>query len=1033
MAKTLNSLFDFTGGEVSPKVDARVDAPFYRKAMRKSRNVVSYKTGGFTRSPGTQYIAPTKLASTLPGHNYTAIVKDFVFSPDTTFTLEFGHHYIRFYSNGLQVQVSSAPLWVSLQYYYPGNYVTSPANGLIYVSLTAAAFATDPSLNPLNWTQQTILEIPSTPYNADAGTLGPQPGSIFDVDIRFLQFKQINDVVYITHPDYAPCKLTRYSDTDWIFEPVNFITPALLDQNATDITLTPSAIAGINITLTATAPAWSSAQTYTIGDAVTNGGIIYNCVEPNISSAAFATDLEAGYWVVATIFNEGQEGGVWQIGTVNNAAYLEYDGVAGTGFVDGTSGMIQVLGGWEVHTYGMWSSNISIQSSVDQGRTWNTVQVLTSRSDANYDVPGNASILTLYRFVIYNSTPITGVVAVAGNFVVGQTYTIVTIGSTDFTLIGATANTLGLNFVATGVGTGTGTASASAAGATNPRVVLTVDNAIIYGLVQINSITGPYGATAQVISPLLNTTATTYWSEAAWSNYRGFPAAVASFQQRMVYGGSGFQPQRIWGTVTNDLENFNLGDQSLATDSFAFDLNAASRGPIQSLAAQLDLFVLFSGAEWIVNSGSTNSTGQSSGAAVTPTSVNAVESSSWGSAEGVCPSVVGEVLMFAQRQATSIRQMLFSLYTDKYMTTDLTELSDHLFSSGIVQIAYQARWRKQSLVWVVTQQGTMCGMTYELNKEITGWQRRDTGCGQVDANGYVIAPDNGFESLSIIPGKGLDDDEVWVVANRLIGGVQTRFIERVNPNNWEETFNGAPNAPAPYLPDAYYVDCGMTVTAPGSLTISGLSNLNGRYVVGLADGSAFGPLLVSGGQVTLPSSVPTTVQTVQIGLPISYAAQPMRIDADPEAGNVQGKVKQFDGEFYIRVWNSVGGSLSNGTSLYPLWLIGNGYSVGVNVTSPVDNNAYQCIVQNSSATDPSANPTDWQAIPNPVYMPPVPINYTPSSSNPFAVPVMVTVPTDKKVPPQLMPSPDHDPIIIVQGNDALPLTVLALISQPSIS
>ena len=35
---------------------------------------------------------------------------------------------------------------------------------------------------------------------------------------------------------------------------------------------------------------------------------------------------------------------------------------------------------------------------------------------------------------------------------------ILSIGSTDFTLIGASANTVGLSFIATGVGVGTGTA-----------------------------------------------------------------------------------------------------------------------------------------------------------------------------------------------------------------------------------------------------------------------------------------------------------------------------------------------------------------------------------------------------------------------------------------------------------------------------------------------------------------------------------------------------------------------------------------------
>jgi hypothetical protein len=41
----------------------------------------------------------------------------------------------------------------------------------------------------------------------------------------------------------------------------------------------------------------------------------------------------------------------------------------------------------------------------------------------------------------------------------GQSYTIATVGTTDFTAIGASANTVGTTFVATGVGTGTGTAT----------------------------------------------------------------------------------------------------------------------------------------------------------------------------------------------------------------------------------------------------------------------------------------------------------------------------------------------------------------------------------------------------------------------------------------------------------------------------------------------------------------------------------------------------------------------------------------------
>ena len=50
-------------------------------------------------------------------------------------------------------------------------------------------------------------------------------------------------------------------------------------------------------------------------------------------------------------------------------------------------------------------------------------------------------------------------VVTAGQFIIGRSYTIVTVGNTDFTNIGAASNTVGVTFVATGEGSGTGTAS----------------------------------------------------------------------------------------------------------------------------------------------------------------------------------------------------------------------------------------------------------------------------------------------------------------------------------------------------------------------------------------------------------------------------------------------------------------------------------------------------------------------------------------------------------------------------------------------
>lgn len=47
----------------------------------------------------------------------------------------------------------------------------------------------------------------------------------------------------------------------------------------------------------------------------------------------------------------------------------------------------------------------------------------------------------------------------AGSFVIGVTYTITSVGNTNFTAIGATSNSVGTTFIATGVGSGTGTAT----------------------------------------------------------------------------------------------------------------------------------------------------------------------------------------------------------------------------------------------------------------------------------------------------------------------------------------------------------------------------------------------------------------------------------------------------------------------------------------------------------------------------------------------------------------------------------------------
>ena len=80
---------------------------------------------------------------------------------------------------------------------------------------------------------------------------------------------------------------------------------------------------------------------------------------------------------------------------------------------------------------------------------------------ASYDnIPGFSSNLPIINdasSIAYEQ----GFTVTAGSFVVGNIYLITSVGTTNFIAIGASANTVGVHFTATGAGSGTGTAQLS--------------------------------------------------------------------------------------------------------------------------------------------------------------------------------------------------------------------------------------------------------------------------------------------------------------------------------------------------------------------------------------------------------------------------------------------------------------------------------------------------------------------------------------------------------------------------------------------
>lgn len=188
----------FNAGEWSPKLDARVDLNKYASACIQLQNMTLLPYGGAVRRPGLEYIAAAKFG------DKPCRLMEFQFSTTTTFTLELGHQYLRFYSNGAQVTTGGPP----------------------------------------------------APYEIATPYLSTQ---VFQV-----QKIQANDVVYLVHPLHAPRKLVRVADDNWTLTVIEFNEPPFLDENLTATTITASlpsgstGAAGQPVVLTATTAIFSA-------------------------------------------------------------------------------------------------------------------------------------------------------------------------------------------------------------------------------------------------------------------------------------------------------------------------------------------------------------------------------------------------------------------------------------------------------------------------------------------------------------------------------------------------------------------------------------------------------------------------------------------------------------------------------------------------------------------------------------------------------------------------------------------------------
>ena len=264
MARVAVQLTNFTGGELSPRLDGRNDLSKYSSGCKTLENMIIYPHGSAARRSGSRFIAEVKSSAAK-----TRLIP-FEFSTTQTYMMEFGNQYIRFYKDNGQILEGDKTISGATQ----ANPVVITATSHGYsngdeISITSVAGMTE--LNNkrylvANKTTNTfeITNVDGTNINGTsftAYTSGGVANRVYEISTPYLtaelfdiKYAQSADVMYITHPNHEVEKLSRTGHTSWTLSDVDFTKGPMQDANTTDTTLNPGATAvGTGVSLAASA------------------------------------------------------------------------------------------------------------------------------------------------------------------------------------------------------------------------------------------------------------------------------------------------------------------------------------------------------------------------------------------------------------------------------------------------------------------------------------------------------------------------------------------------------------------------------------------------------------------------------------------------------------------------------------------------------------------------------------------------------------------------------------------------------------
>lgn len=239
------------------------------------------------------------------------------------------------------------------------------------------------------------------------------------------------------------------------------------------------------------------------------------------------------------------------------------------------------------------------------------------------------------------------------------------------------------------------------------------------------------------------------------------PIAVAFYESRLWFIGTDQRPNTLFGSMAPDDSGNNRFDTftgGTAADNACFFSLAPVSGMVDYVAWALGtakyLLVGTFGGPFRISGGGLDQP-------ITPTSINVRQIDNFG-CESVAP-VGGARPFYIQRGGVTLRTIRYDVGSDGYESYDMCLNAEQIAESRLTRVVVQQG--RPDIVWVLREDGILCGMTIQGPENVAGWHRQKVG----GLNAKVI-------DIAVLP-RPDQSDQLWAIIERTVNGVVRRSVE----------------------------------------------------------------------------------------------------------------------------------------------------------------------------------------------------------------------------------------------------------------